>query len=356
MEKENLIKKAEGTRHKAQGETNRSNEDKFVPTDYVLDNLKMLLESDGRTFEEKVTAHAREITKRTFNGGVFVSGLLAMSSFCRNDCTYCGLRVSNRNIPRFRLPLDDIRNATDRLRESGIGRIFFVSGEDPGYPIDQILAMTAHAKSIGLHVTLGLGVYPEHVLREIHDAGADCFTLKFETSNREMFGKIKPTVNYDERMACIRNIKPVGMELGSGDIIGLEGQTVDDVADDILLMRELAIDWAPVVPYLPAPGTPMAETTPMGDVSRTLRVISLLRVLMNDIIITAGQPKQGSKAGFADPDGNRAALDAGGNILFVDVTPLAVRKDFDITPGRVLPGLAHVEKLLESTGLKAILA
>ncbi len=322
--------------------------------DYFLCNLKALLEMDDESFEAEVTSIAREITKREFHGGVYVSGLLAISNYCRNNCTYCGLRMSNGDVPRFRLSLNDINDVTDHLSESGLDRIFFVSGEDPGFSVDDIFALTAHASEIGLHVTLGLGIYPENALREMCDAGADCYTLKFETSNREMFGKIKPTADFDQRLDCIINIKPAGMELGSGNIVGLEGQTIDDIAGDIFLMHELEIDWAPVVPYLPAPGTPMAESTPMGDVSLTLRELSLLRVIMPEVIITAGQPSRGSKLGFADPDGNRDALNAGANILFVDVTPHAVRKDFDITPGRILPGLTQIEKLLESMGLERI--
>jgi biotin synthase len=152
-------------------------------------------------------------------------------------------------------------------------------------------------------------------------------------------------------MDCIRAVTPLGMELGSGNIIGLAGQTIDDLVNDIILMRQLDIAWAPIVPYLPAPGTPMAETTPMGDVSLLLREIAILRLLMPRTIITAGQPKQGSKLGFADPEGNRDALGAGANILFVDITPHAMRRDFQITPGRILPGVSHIDTLLEGMGL-----
>jgi biotin synthase len=129
---------------------------------------------------------------------------------------------------------------------------------------------------------------------------------------------------------------------------------VDDAARDILLMEELGIDWAPVVPYLPAPGTPMAATTPMGDVALLMREISILRILMPHAIITGGQPRQGSTLGFADPGGNRDALASGANILFVDITPHALRRDFQITPGRILPGVSHVDSLLAGAGLERV--
>ncbi len=314
-------------------------------------DIRTLLESPLEVFDE-LRASAREITRREFGNEIPVSGLLAFSNICVNDCTYCGLRVSNTALPRMRLPVDDIRRAIDRFRETGLHRVFLISGEDRAYSTDDIAEATAYAKSLGFHVTLGLGEFPEASLRVFRDAGCDCYTLKYETSNREMFARCKPTSDYDARMACIRAVKPLGMELGSGNIVGLEGQTMEDLVNDILLMRELEIDWAPVVPYMPAPGTPMAATTPMGDVSFLLREIAILRLLMPRTIITAGQPSQGSKLGFADPEGNRDALAAGANIFFVDITPHAMRRDFQITPGRILPGVARIDELLGEMGLE----
>jgi biotin synthase len=326
-------------------------EDRRGTSEELFEDVKALLLAPAEEFEE-VREHARAMTVHEFGRGVFVCGLLAFSNICRNDCTYCGLRVSNAALPRMRLTVEDIRRAIDRFRETDLDRVFLVSGEDHAYSIEDITRAVVHAKSLGFHVTLGLGEYPEDALRAFCEAGCDCYTLKFETSSRELFGRCKPTSDYDGRMRCIKSIHPIGMELGSGNIVGLEGQMVDDVARDILLMVELGIDWAPVVPYLPAPGTPMANTTPMGDVALLLREISILRILMPRAIITGGQPSQGSTLGFADPDGNRDALSSGANILFVDITPHALRRDFCITPGRILPGVAHVDALLESMALE----
>ena len=316
------------------------------------EDIRRVLTLDDETFDRDFRKRALEIRQREFEDTLFVSGLLAFSSYCVNDCTYCGLRRSNAAIPRYRLSADEIIRVIDSFSDNGIRRIFLVSGEDRGYPVEDILRTVDHAHTRGLHVTLGCGVYDFNTLLRFREAGADCYTIKFESSDSKLFHSAKPTADFDRRMECIHNVKRAGMELGSGNIIGLAGQTLDILTADIMLMRDLAIDWAPVVPYLPAPGTPMAADTPMGDVALTLRVLSILRLMMPRLLITAGQPSPGSKLGFADPDGNRAALAAGANLLFVDMTPHAVRKDFDITPGRVLPGLAHIDRLLESAGLR----
>jgi biotin synthase len=315
-------------------------------------DLVSLLQMDPGEFGREVSPLAREITRREFGKTITVSGLLAFSSYCYHDCTYCGLRTSNKILPRYRLSTDEIKQVIDHFCESGLERIFLVSGEDKAYPARDICSVVSYAKENGLHVNLALGEYPSETLNAFKDAGADGYTLKFETSNTESFAKIKPITTYEKRLNCIRSIRPAGLELGSGNIVGLENQTMEDIASDILLMRELDINWAPVVPYLPAPGTPMAEHTPMGDVALTLRVLSIVRILMPNVLITASQPSQGSKLGFSDPEGNKNALDAGSNVIFVDMTPQAVRKEFKVTPGRILPGLVQVDAMLESMDLE----
>jgi biotin synthase len=326
-------------------------ENRPLPREKLFEEVKSLLLLPAEEFEE-VRARALEVTRREFGRGVFVCGLLAISNICRNDCTYCGLRVSNAALPRMKLAVDDILRAIERFHETGLDRVFLVSGENSAYSTADMERIVSHARALGFHITLGLGEYPEATLAAFRDAGLNGYTLKFETANRGLFRRCKPTSDYDARMRCIRSVKPLGLELGSGNIVGLEGQNVDDIASDILLMEELGIDWAPVVPYLPAPGTPMGETTPMGDVALLLREISIIRILMPRTIITAGQPRQGSTLGFADPGGNRDALLAGANILFVDITPHVLRRDFQITPGRILPGVEHVDSLLSDMGLE----
>jgi biotin synthase len=146
--------------------------------------IKTLLDTPWDEFREQVIPAARTVTQREFGNDVFVCGLLAFSSRCANDCTYCGLRASNSSLPRLRLPVDDIKRAIERFRETGLDRVFLVSGEDRSYSVEDIAGVTAYAKSLGFHVTLGLGEYPEETLRMFRNAGCDCYTLKFETSNR----------------------------------------------------------------------------------------------------------------------------------------------------------------------------
>lgn len=283
--------------------------------------------------------------------GVAVAGLLAISNYCRNNCDYCGLRVENDRVPRYRLSLNEIKAALDGVARHGIRRLFMISGEDPANDLTVVLKAVEHATAQGLAVMLGLGIYPASTYAAFRDAGAELYALKFETSNPKIFSSLRDDITLAERMAAITDVRSSGLKLGSGNIVGLPGETLDDIARDIALMRELDISWAPIVPYMPAPNTPLGARQSMGSVDLLLREITLVRHLLPDALITAGQPTQGSSRGFADPQGTRDALRAGANLLFVDLTPKPRKDAFAITQNRYLPRLAEIEQVLADCGL-----
>lgn len=134
----------------------------------------------------------------------------------------------------------------------------------------------------------------------------------------------------------------------------MKNQSLDDMVNDILLTYELGADWAPIVPYIPAQNSIMGKDTPFGNVDLLLRSISLLRLLLPNSQITAGQPTQDSKIGFGDEKGNIDAMAHGANKLFVEVTPLALQKDFEITEGRKLLKLEKIDRMISSLNLKRI--
>jgi biotin synthase len=318
----------------------------------TFEEIRDALEQKGAAFHLTYHHKAKVARQRYFGNRIAVAGLLAISNYCRNSCDYCGLRAPNDKIPRYRLSLDEIKKSINGIRDHGIRKLFLISGEDPGIVMDDVLKAIEFAAGQGLSIMLGLGVYHRSVYTSMRNAGAELYALKFETSNEEIFSSVKPDITMDERMDAIRDVKESGLKLGSGNIVGLPGETVDDIARDILLMKELDIDWAPVVPYMPAPNTPLGVRQPMGSVDLLLREIALLRYLIPDTLITAGQPTQDSKLGFADPEGSKEAIRVGANLLFVDLTPDIRKESFAITQNRFLPRLEEIDKLLIEIGLE----
>nr|PIE04166.1 MAG: hypothetical protein CSA76_05610 [Spirochaetales bacterium] len=120
-------------------------------------------------------------------------------------------------------------------------------------------------------------------------------------------------------MEAIERIKESGMQLASGGIIDYPGQTLQMLAEDIHLTWKLNVSWVPIIPYLPVPGTPLAEEGGMGSLDLCLRTISILRLLLPDTHINAQQPGKDPKLGLTNPEGNAKALNAGADILFLDL-------------------------------------
>jgi biotin synthase len=318
----------------------------------TIEDIRDALEQKKAAFHLTYHHKAKGARQRYYGNRIAVAGLLAISNYCVNSCVYCGLRAPNDKIPRYRLSLDEIKRSINGIRDHGIRRLFIISGEDPGIVMDDVLKAVEFAAGQGLSVMLGLGMYPRSVYTSLRNAGAELYALKFETSNAEIFADVKPDITIEERMDAIRDIKEAGLKIGSGNIVGLPGETIDDIALDIILMKELGIDWAPVVPYMPAPNTPLGVRQPMGSVELLLREIALVRYIIPDVLITAGQPTQDSKLGFADPEGSKDAINVGANLLFVDLTPDTRKDSFAITQNRFLPRLEEIDRLLIGIGLE----
>ena len=317
----------------------------------ILENLSSILEMPDAEFENEYRKIAFELTKEIFGNKAFISGILALGNYCVHDCTYCGLRSEN-NINRFRLDNNQLKQGVDYIESLGIKRLFLISGEDPARDPLDIINILEYASGKGFYISLGAGVFSKELMKDFFKAGANEFCLKFETVNRSLFKKTKPSTDFDERIRCLNNAVEIGYSIATGSIIGLEGQTKEDIIADFKYTLTFNPSWIPIVPYLPAPGTPMAENNPPGDISITLKLISLFRLMMPETLITGGQPRKNSKLGFADPAGNAAAINHGANIFFIDATPAVVREDFSIVGGRALAAWDNLNKILTDNSLE----
>lgn len=317
----------------------------------IYDNLKHYLTMDKHEFDETIKSKAFEILMNENDGYIEVSALLALTNICKNDCAYCGLGRSNK-IKRFTLKEDAVLDAIDFVANNNIKEIFFIGGENPMIEMDTYIKYIKAAKSRGLKTNLAMGVFSMEEYKVLKNAGLDTYTIKFEESNSTLFESYKPDISFKDRMRAIHEVKDAGLQLSSGSIVGLKGQTLDDVINDIKLTVDLEVEWIPIVPYIPAVGTKMAEDTPAGDIELTLRAISLLRLMLPKCRITAAQPGLNKNLGFGDPDGNKEAIKHGANLLFAEVTPYALKKLFSITDHRELPRMEQIREMVSPLGLK----
>lgn len=219
----------------------------------VLDILSL----PEAVFWAQVAPAARKTCQDHFGNTLLVTAMLAYTNICKNQCLYCGMRAGNP-IPRYRIPPAEILSLSQQAKLDGLGRMFLLAGEDRNYGFDHLLQLVSGLRQQGYSIALGAGELEASQYQELHDAGVEEYVLKFEMSHPDSFQRLNPSTSYAKRMRCAHWIKEAGMKLASGNIVDWPGQTLDELADDILLMKELEISWAPNIPYLPAANTPLA--------------------------------------------------------------------------------------------------
>lgn len=312
-----------------------------------------LLSLPYEVFQETVIPEAKRVYRERRGDALVSSAMLGFSNVCKNRCLYCGMRAGSQ-VERYRIPAEDVVSAARTAKEMGFRRMFVISGEDPKYGYENILQIIRGVKALGLHLSLACGEFFPEQYETFAALGVDEYVLKFEMSDRATFDRLNPSTNFDRRMKSIEAVKKSGIKLASGNIVDYPGHTLSQLADDILLMRELDISWAPVIPYMPAKGTPLAAEGGRGDIFLNLREIAILRLMMPEINITAQQPGRDMTKGLADDEGNLLALEAGANMLFADFLSDALVGNFSVIDNRVTLGLDHIREMAARANMKLV--
>jgi len=274
-------------------------------------------------------AAADRVRARYVGEEVWLRGLVEISSYCRRNCCYCGLRSANRKAARYRLTLDEIMACVRQIKAAGLGTVVLQAGEDGGFGSDGLLEIIRRIKAeTGLAITLSLGEFEPAVFEEFKAAGADRYLLRFETSSPALYAGLHPEGTLENRIECLRQLKRLGFETGSGFLIGLPGQSLADIAADIGLLKELTIDMIGVGPFIACPDTPLAHAA-NGSVELTLKVMAIIRLLTRDTNMPAT-----TALGVLEPAARKRALEAGCNVLMPVFTPQDAAKNYLIYPGK----------------------
>jgi len=291
---------------------------------------------------------ATETCAAYFGGTVHLRALLETGNVCRADCLYCGLRRSNRSIERYRLGAEVVVVTAARAAAGGFRTVVMQSGEDPLQQPELLRDIVASIRErIDAAITLSYGEWPRDVFDMWRQAGADRYLLKFETADSKLFRRLRPGRTLDQRLACVQSLKDTGYQVGTGFMVGLPGQTLDDIADNLLMLHEINPDMAGIGPYIPHPGTPLGakcmngKEAPVwgaepasGDCDfgmMTLRCLAVARIMNPALYLPATTALE-----TLIKDGNLQGLNAGANVIMVDVTPAAYRHLYELYPGKPL--------------------
>jgi len=273
---------------------------------------------------------AGDAVRRAYCGdAVQIRALVEFSNVCARHCNYCGLRALNSSVTRYRMPPDEIVELAAELSEKGLKTIVLQSGEDPHYTGEMVADIVTRIKTTtGMAITLCLGERPDDDYRLWREAGADRYLLRHETASRELYAKLHPDSDFDNRMRCLRVLRELGYQVGAGCMVGAPGQTVEHMADDIEFFRDFQPDMAGIGPYIPHPDTPFAGCPP-GSVAMTLKMVALARIVTRDALLPAT-----TAIGSIEEQGREMALNAGADVVMPNYTPLKYRVHYEIYPNK----------------------
>lgn len=305
------------------------------------DLLAILGATDPKDLEI-IQKAAEKVLLANCGDAVYYRGLIESSNACNSDCYYCGIRKSNKSVNHYTLDADQILEVANWCAQQGYGSVVIQSGErsDKKFidlTVDVIQRIKEETRSEkqpdGLGITLCLGQQSLVTYKRLYDAGAHRYLLRIESSNPELFAHMHPPEQtFESRLLCLNLLREAGFQVGTGVMIGLPGQTLEHLADDILFFKKQDIDMIGMGPYIPHPDTPLGKE-PCPDTPTRVRLALLMiaatRLYLRDVNIASTTALQA-----LDPIGREKGLSFGANVIMPQMTPVEVRKEYQLYPGK----------------------
>lgn len=307
--------------------------------EFTKSDLIKLLSLKDPVDIEKLFESAYQVKLKHVGNTVWLRGLIELSNICTKDCFYCGIRKSNKNVERFTIDFDEVVSEAVWIKEHRYGSLVLQSGErsDEKFAdtVESLLKEIHKRTGNTLGVTLSLGEQTLETYERWRAAGAHRYLLRIESTNRNIFNAIHPDNalhNYDTRLECLKRLRKAGYQVGTGVMQGLPGQTMEDLANDILFFKDIDIDMVGMGPYIPHNETPLGKE--VGDYSEEqkeaavtlgLKMIAVTRLVLKDVNIASTTALQALSS-----HGREHGLLAGANVLMPNVTDTKFRKGYQL--------------------------
>ena len=280
-------------------------------------------------YSPELFSAADKVRKEQVGDEIFLRGIIEFSNYCERNCLYCGLRKGNASLSRYRMSEDEILATAEQIKNTSVSTVVLQSGEDSFYSQDIVCRLIERLrKETDLIITLSIGERALNDYNAFQQAGANRYLLKHETASAELYKYLRPGCEWENRLQCLRWLKELGFETGTGNMVGLPGQTPEILADDLLVMKLLDADMLGIGPFIAHPDTPLAGIG-HDDLELTLRVLALARLITRNTNIPAT-----TALSTLHPQGRLLALQAGANVVMPDFTPDIYKTRYDIYPGR----------------------
>lgn len=308
-----------------------------LENEHCLKKEEFALLIDSRTPElcEYLFEKSRNIRHGYYGNAVYIRGLIEFTNYCKNDCYYCGIRKSNSNASRYRLTKDQILTCCAEGYQLGF-RTFVLQGGEDGYFSDAAISDIISAikkQHPDCAITLSIGERSFESYQSFFQAGADRYLLRHETADSIHYSKLHPpSLSLENRKRCLKDLKKIGYQVGSGFMVGSPYQTSESLAEDMLFLADLQPQMVGIGPFIPHHDTPFAKKS-SGTIELTLFMIGLLRLMLPSALIPST-----TALGTIDPQGREKGILAGANVVMPNLSPKNVRDKYLLYDNKICTG------------------
>lgn len=282
-----------------------------------------------------IRQEAVRIQKKYFGNKIYTRGLVEFTNYCRNDCYYCGIRHSNTNAERYRLTKEEILQCCENGHELGFRTFVLQGGEDPWFNDERMIDIIKSIKQNypDCAITLSIGEKSKESYRKFREAGVDRYLLRHETADEAHYRYLHPeNLSLSNRIQCLYDLKELGYQIGAGFMVGAPGQTMENLAEDLVFLKKLNPHMAGIGPFIPHHDTKFAKEEP-GSVELTLFLLSVIRIMLPKVLLPAT-----TALGTLDPKGREKGFQAGANVIMPNLSPVKNRKQYELYDNKICTG------------------
>lgn len=316
--------------------------DKLFETETLLDEeLIYLIETDENP--AYLYKKADEKRKEIYSDKVYLRGLIEISSYCKNNCYYCGIRCENKNAKRYRLEKEEIMKACKKGFDAGFKTFVLQGGEDVFYTDDVLCDIVSGIRKTypQCAITLSLGERSFESYEKLKNAGADRYLLRHETGDKAHYGSLHPqNMSFEKRIECLENLKKLKYQTGSGFMVGSPGQTSKTILKDLRLLEKLKPEMVGIGPFIPHCETPFAKEK-TGDLNLTLKLISIIRLMLPHALI----PSTTALATLSE-NGRVQGILCGANVVMPNISPEIAKEGYSLYDNKANTGKESIEGLI----------
>ncbi len=293
------------------------------------EDLEQVLSLNQEPAVDTLFNFADKVRKKFCGDGILLRGIVEFSSYCDKSCFYCGLNKNNHQLPRYRMNKEELIKSVEHLVACDIKTVVLQSGDDPALDALWLADIITQIKSrFKLAITLSVGERDAADYRLWRQAGADRYLLKMETLNKNLYNALHPQMSFTRRLECLDILRELNYQVGSGNIIGLPGQSLKDIAQDIQFFKQENFDMIGLGPFIPHQQTEFCAQD-KAQALLVLKAIALTRIVTKNAHLPAT-----TALGSLDKDYRLEGLKCGANVLMPNFTPQPYRKLYQIYPGK----------------------